>query len=168
MHGVYERNNGKERYLDFTAKEINDKAEKEAWVKFWDYIKSLPKDDFAVYYYSHHEKTTYKKLQKQYPDVISTEEVEAFFDNPNVIDLYKIVLKQTDWPVGSYSLKALATFLGFSWRDETPSGALSIQWFNEYIESGEEKILERILLYNEDDCKATMILKDGIQKLNSE
>jgi len=166
MHGVYERNGGNERFLHFTAKELGDEAEKEAWAKFWEYIKSLPKDDFAVYYYSHHEKTTYKKLQKQYPDVISTEEVEAFFENPNVIDLYKIVQKQTDWPVGSYSLKALATFLGFSWRDETPSGALSIQWFNEYIETGDENILERILLYNEDDCKATMVLKDGIEKLN--
>jgi len=167
MHGVYQRKGSKERYLHFTAKEISDEAEKEAWTRFWEYIRSLPKDDFAVYYYSHHEKTTYKKLQEWYPDVISTEEMEAFFENPNVIDLYKIVQSQTDWPVSSYSLKALATYLGFKWRDETPSGALSIQWFNEYIKTGNEKILERILLYNEDDCKATMVLKDGIAKLNT-
>lgn len=165
MHGVYERNGNNERFLHFTAKEFSSEAEKEAWAKFWEYIKSLPQDDFAVYYYSHHEKTKYKKLQEQYSDVISMEEVEAFFDNPNVIDLYKIVQGQTDWPVGSYSLKTIATFLGFRWRDETPSGALSIQWFNEYLKTGNEKILERILLYNEDDCKATMILKDGMTKL---
>jgi len=72
-----------------------------------------------------------------------------FLYNPNVIDLYHVVLKQTDWPVGSYSLKALAQYLGFRWRDETPSGALSIQWFNEYIKTQDEKILERILIYNE-------------------
>ena len=70
------------------------------------------------------------------------EEVEDFFENPNVIDLYQIVQKQTDWPVGSYSLKALATYLGFEWRDETPSGALSIQWFNNYIESNDKDILK--------------------------
>lgn len=29
-----------------------------------------------------------------------------------------------------------------------------------------EKISERILLYNEDDCKATMILKDGLGELS--
>ena len=90
-----------------------------------------------------------------------------FFDNPNVIDLYHVVLKQTDWPVGSYSLKALAQYLDFRWRDETPSGALSIQWFNEYIKTQDEKILERILIYNEDDCKATMVLKDGIEKITN-
>ena len=42
----------------------------------------------------------------------------------------------------------------------------AIQWFNEYLKTKDEKILERILLYNEDDCKATMILKDAIAKLN--
>ncbi len=165
LHGVYERNGDKERFINFTAKEISDEAEKEIWRKFWEYINSLPQDDFAVYYYSHHEKTTYKKLQKRYYDVISLEEVESFFENPNVIDLYKIVQKQTDWPVASYSLKALATYLGFCWRDETPSGALSIQWFNKYLETKDEAILKRILEYNEDDCKATMILKDGLDVL---
>lgn len=165
LHGVYERGPEGERFLDFTAKEISEEAEKKALSDFWDYIHSLPEDDFSVYYYSAHEKTTYRKLQRKYPDVITEEEVDAFFENPNVIDLYKIVLKDTDWPLGSYSLKAIAMYLGFKWRDETPSGALSIQWFNEYIETGDESILERILLYNEDDCKATMVMKDALEKL---
>ena len=165
LHGVYERNGSKERFIDFTAIEISKEAEKEVWQKFWEYINSLPKDDFAVYYYSHYEKTTYKKLQNRYPDVISLEKLEVFFENPKVIDLYKIIQKETDWPVESYSLKALATYLGFNWRDETPSGALSIQWFNKYLETKDESILKRILEYNEDDCKATMILKDALEKL---
>jgi predicted RecB family nuclease len=165
LHGVYERSPNGERFLDFTAKEISSTAEKQAWSDFWQYIKSLPQNNFSVYYYSHHEKTTYKRMQKVYSDVVSADEVEGFFGNPNVIDLYQIVLKNTDWPVGSYSLKALAQYLGFSWRDKTPSGALSIQWFNDYIKTKDESILNRILLYNEDDCKATMVLKDGIKNL---
>ncbi len=165
LHGVYERKNNKERYINFIAKEISSEAEKEIWQEFWKYIASLPPDNYAVYYYSHHEKTTYKRLQKNYPDVISAENVEKFFGNQNVIDLYKIVQKQTDWPVSSYSLKTLATYLGFKWRDETPSGALSIQWFNKYLETKDESILKRIMEYNEDDCKATMILKDKLERL---
>lgn len=168
LHGVYERSAEGERFLDFTAKDVTPEAEKEAWGNFWKYIKSLPENDFSVYYYSHHEKTVYKKMQKMYPDVISEEDVDKFFENPNTIDLYQMVLKYTDWPVGSYSIKYLAQYLGFSWRDATPSGALSIQWFNEYIETKDPQKLERILLYNEDDCKATMVLKDGIKKLSDE
>lgn len=166
MHGVYERHGSEKRYVHFTATDSTKEAEKDAWIRFWKYIKMLPEKNFAVYYYSHHEKTTYRRLQKQYPDVISAEDLEHFFDNPNVIDLYKIVLSDTDWPVGSYSLKELAVFLGFRWRDETPSGALSIQWFNEYLETKEQAKLDRILLYNEDDCMATMVLKDGIEKIS--
>lgn len=167
LHGVYERNGKTERFLDFTARENSDEAEKDAWQRFWDYIRSLPKDDFAVYYYSHHEKTTYHKMQRKYPDVISAEEVSAFFGSPHVIDLYKIVLSDTDWPLGSYSLKEIAQYLGFKWRDESPSGALSIQWFNQYLETKEQKDLQRILDYNEDDCKATMVLKDELERLNN-
>lgn len=167
LHGVYERSPEKERFIDFTATELTTEAEKEAWQNFWEYIGSLPVDDFAVYYYSHHEKTTYKKLQERYPDVISKEKVEDFFNNPNVIDLYKVVSGQTDWPLGSYSIKSIATFLGFNWRDKTPSGALSIQWFNEYLDKKDPQMLKRILEYNEDDCKATMVLKDALENLSS-
>jgi len=165
LHGVYERSPDGERYLDFTAKSINAESEKKAWADFWAYIRSLPKDDFSVYYYSAHEKTTYKRMQKMYFDVVSAEEVEGFFNRPKTIDLYSVVLKNTDWPVDSYSIKELATYCGFSWRDKTPSGALSIQWFNEYIKTGDEKILKRILEYNEDDCKATMIVMDKIKSI---
>jgi len=45
--------------------------------------------------------------------------------------------------------------LGFNWQDETPSGALSIQWFNKFNEIGDEKIMNRLLVYDEDDCKAS-------------
>lgn len=167
LHGVYQRSPNGGRFLDFTARNNTPEAEKEAWRGFWDYIRALPQDDFAVYYYSAHEKTTYRRMQKEYPEVISEDELERFFGNPNVVDLYSVVLKQTDWPLPSYSIKELAVYLGFKWRDETPSGALSIQWFNDYLKTKDEKILTRILEYNEDDCKATMVLKDGLVKLNN-
>jgi len=166
LHGVYERSPAGEKFFPFVAEKITEDAEKKAWSDFWEYIRRLPKDNYSVYYYSSYEKTAYRRMQKKYPDIISEVELEAFFKNPNVIDLYtSVVLKKTDWPVARYSLKALAQYLGFSWRDKTPSGALSIQWFNEYIETKDKEKLNRILLYNEDDCKATMVLKDAITDL---
>jgi predicted RecB family nuclease len=167
LHGVYEKHGGNVRFLEFLATEVTDSAEKEAWQKFWDYIRTLPQDDMAVYYFAHHEKTTYKRMQKKYPDVISADEVVEFFDRPTVFDLYKVVQQHTDWPLSSYSLKAIAVYLGFEWRDDSPSGALSIQWFNEYLEKRDPAMLKRILEYNEDDCIATMVVKEGIEKLNN-
>ncbi len=166
MHRVYERRrSGEMKYIPFVAIEFSPEAEKEAWANFWNYIHSLPKNDFSVYYYSHHEKSTYGHMRKRYPDVIGEIELENFFENENVIDLYKIVRSKMDWPLYSYSIKYIATYLGFKWRDETPSGALSIQWYNEFLKTWDQSIMQRILDYNEDDCRATMVLKDGIMKL---
>lgn len=167
LHGVYERSTKGERFIPFLAKNLSDEDERKAWSELIKYLKSLPQDDYSLYYYSHHEKTTYKKLQHKYPTVISEEDLLKILENKNSIDLYSVVCKQTDWPLTSYSLKDIATYLGFKWRDETPSGALSIQWYNEYLKQKDEKIMERILKYNEDDCKATMVLKDFFEKNNN-
>ena len=166
LHGVYERSQNGERFLPFTAKEKTPEAEKQAWADFINYLREQPKGSYCLYYYSKHEPTSYKKLREQYPDVITQEELDAIFAPPNAVDLYfDVIYKLTDWPLSSYSLKEIAHYLGFNWRDKTPSGALSIQWFNEYLKTKNPKDLQRIVDYNEDDCKATMIIKDGLVKL---
>ena len=62
-------------------------------------------------------------------------------------------------------IKTLAKYLGFSWRDAHPSGAASIQWFAEYLETRDPAGRQRILDYNEDDCRAMRVLLDGLRKL---
>lgn len=166
LHGVYERSPTGERFVSFVAEEKTDESERAAWLNFWNYIRSLPKNDFTVYYYSHHEKTTYHRMSKKYPGVVSDEELEWFFSPEKAVDLYSdVVLKNTDWPLMSYSLKEIAQYLKFSWRDKSPSGAMSIEWFNKYLETKDKKDMDRILLYNEDDCKATMVIKDYLDNM---
>lgn len=77
-------------------------------------------------------------------------------------------LKGRNIDICLFLIKALTNYCGFQWRAKTPSGALSIQWYNEYGKTGDETILNRILEYNEDDCKATMVVKDKIASLNTE
>ena len=128
------------------------------------YLKQHP--DSKVYYYSKYERTIYRKLQVKYPEVCSAEEIEALFDPERAIDLYfDVVLKATEWPTRDYSIKTLAKYLGFIWRDTHPSGAASIEWFHRWVESGDLEIKQRILDYNEDDCRATRVLLDGIRRL---
>ncbi len=167
LHGMFERQKtGKGKYIYFLAKENTLAEEERIWSEFWSYINSLGKGNFSFYYYSPHERTAFKKLLKKYPGYVSEKELDDFFESKNVIDLYQdAIFKYTDWPLWSYSLKDIATYLGFSWRDKTPSGALSIQWYNEYIKTGDPDIMDRILVYNEDDCRATMLIKDELEKM---
>jgi len=71
---------------------------------------------------------------------------------------------EATWPTYSLSLKTLAAFLGFRWRDTDPSGAGSIRWFHEWGETGDASIRHRILGCNEDDCRATPVLVDTLRK----
>jgi len=73
--------------------------------------------------------------------------------------------RSTEWPTRDHSIKTLARFLGFSWRDPHPSGAASIQWFDDWIKTGDMTVKQRILDYNEDDCMATRAILDGIRQL---
>ncbi len=160
LHGFWVREPDGERFVEFTARAITPEDERRVWAESIEFIRSFDPEDVAVYYYSAYERSSYRRLRKKFPDVISEEHLEEMFGHPNFIDLYSIVTKMTDWPLGSYGIKAIAQYLGFEWRDETPSGALSIQWYNEYLNTRDEALLNRILEYNEDDCKATMVVKD--------
>src|SRR5680860_792861 len=107
-----------------------------------------------------------RNYKKKYPDVMSEDDIVKMFNPEYAVDLYyDVVKKKTEWPTNDYSIKTLASYLGFHWRDESPSGAESIEWYHRYIESGEVNIKKRILKYNEDDCTATRVLLDGIFSL---
>jgi len=167
LHGFVERNNGdnnSEQYIQFFADQPVDEQEREAFSQALAYINE--KMPCAVYYYSSYEKTQWKKLARKYPDVASEEEIEELFNNSNMVDLYYgVVTKQTMWPTINHSIKTLASYLGFDWRDESPSGAASIEWYNRWVETQNEEIKTRILEYNEDDCRATRVLLDGLREL---
>jgi len=75
------------------------------------------------------------------------------------------VFKATEWPTRDFSIKTIAKYLGFQWRDAHPSGAASIEWFNRWVTSRNPDVRQRILDYNEDDCRATRVLLDGIRAL---
>jgi predicted RecB family nuclease len=167
LHGFVERcggDNSTEKYVAFFAKNLSAEEEEQAFSEAWQYIASH--QPCVVYYYSKYERTIWRQLQRKYPSVCTSDEIEVLFHPDQSVDLYfDVVKKITEWPTRDYSIKTLAKFLGFSWRDTNPSGAASIEWFDRWIRSGDATIKQRILDYNEDDCVATRILLDGIRAL---
>ncbi len=80
------------------------------------------------------------------------------------IDLHDVVKSQlqTDGPLG---LKSLAKAAGFEWRDENPSGEASMTWYEDAVSDDIEKsgaARQRLLAYNEDDCRATRALREWL------
>jgi uncharacterized protein len=167
LHGFLERergDNATERYLAFFCDSITAPGEEEAFAGAWGYLQNRP--GAVIYYYSKYERTIWRKLQHKYPEVCTAEEVEAVFTEGRSVDLYfDVTLPCTDWPLHDYSLKTLAKYLGFQWRDPHPSGAASIEWYDRWVKEGDPAIRKRILDYNEDDCMATRVLLDALRSL---
>jgi predicted RecB family nuclease len=167
LHGFVERQDGDnatERFFSFFAEEATLAAECDAFAAALDYLSE--RADAAIYFYSKYERTIYRKLQQKYPNICTPEDVERLFEPPRAVDLYgDVILKATEWPTRDHSIKTLAKYLGFTWRDTHPSGAASIEWFDRWCREHNPEVRQRILDYNEDDCRATRVLLDGIRSL---
>lgn len=168
LHGFLERRGGDPATQTFTyffANGAGLDAERDAFANAIAWL--LQRENAAIYYYSKYERTMYRKLCERHPGVCTAEDIEALFTPPRAIDLYyDVVYRATEWPTNDHSIKTLAKFLGFSWRDTDPSGASSIEWYQRWLESGDAGIRQRIIEYNEDDCRATAVLLDGIRNLS--
>jgi len=168
LHGFVVRQKGDistEKFYSFFADELSADAERCAFLDAWSFMRDHALA--AVYVYSSFERTTYRKLAAKYPDVCSVAEVDAFFAGASVKDLYTdVVLSGSEWPTMSFSIKSIAKFLGFAWRDSHPSGAASIEWFHRYSQAQDPELRQRILDYNEDDCRAMRVLVDAIKQLD--
>jgi predicted RecB family nuclease len=167
LHGFVERNRGdnvSEKFIAKLAAAPTQEEEKRAFSEAVQYIRS--RQPCTIYYYSKYERTIYRALRDKYHDVCSADEIELLFDPAHAIDLYNdVVKKSTEWPTWDFSIKTLAKYLGFSWRDTHPSGAASIEWYHRWIGSSDPEIQQRILDYNEDDCRATRVLRDALERL---
>lgn len=167
LHGFVERrqgDNSTERYVPYFADSVNTEEEQRAFTAAWQYIADH--QPCVVYYYSKYERTIWRKLQSRYPDACSKDDIEQLFDSSQSVDLYfDVVKKATEWPTRDHSIKTLAKFLGFAWRDTHPSGAASIEWFDRWVRTGDTAVRKRILDYNEDDCVATRVLLDAVKAL---
>lgn len=166
LHGIRERireeSGTQERYVHFLA--VDETHERDAFAGAIEFLSADP--EALITTYSAFERSTYRMLQRRYPDVATVEQIDELFSMPRSIDLYfGAVLPATVWPLHSLGLKAIARFLGFEWRDDEASGAASISWFVEYAATRDPALLERILQYNSDDCSASMVVFDGLLTL---
>ena len=153
---VINRKEETEKFYGFMAK--NPEEEGAIWQEFIELIQTYP--DAPIYHFSEYERETIKRLGKLYgtPPRVREQILEQCFD------LHHYVVNHVICPVESYSLKSLANWLGFQWRDAQASGDQSVCWYDNWLTTGDRQFLELILRYNEDDCRATWVLKDWLSQ----
>lgn len=81
----------------------------------------------------------------------------------NSLDLYKIITKNYAFPITSYSLKDISKYFDFLWRTDLNGYAVLIEYQRHLL--GDKNAMQKILSYNEDDCRATKHIMDKLEKM---
>ena len=126
--------------------------------EFFQWAGSL--EDARFYHWHHYEKTHLTRMASSHG--LKPALVSRVLDR--LVDLSPITTGAFAFPTYGESLKDIAKYLGFSWRQEDVSGQSSMVLYQEYVESGgtDDKIRQKLLNYNEDDCRATMHVFDWL------
>jgi predicted RecB family nuclease len=151
---LVDRGANTEKFSAFLAKNLEEEGE--IWQQFLDFTALYP--DAPIFHYSEYEVDTIKRLAKLYgtPNAVTKELLSRF------VDLHEWVIESVVLPVESYSLKSLANWIGFYWRETEGSGDQSVCWYDQWLITKNASLLNLILSYNEDDCRATRYLKDWL------
>jgi len=135
-------------------------TEEEVWRAFLRKVEEIDaRGSYVVYVYSHHEKSTLRKLAARYG---GSEALDRFIHA--LLDLERVMKRAVVMPTDGSSLKSFARYAGFAWRDEDPGGAQSLAWWNDYWTDpvANAALRERVLRYNEDDVRASFVVKDWL------
>ncbi|WP_278261182.1 TM0106 family RecB-like putative nuclease [Nocardia sp. AG03] len=140
--------------------------------EFWTWLMSVRAEahaagkTFAAYCYSRtaEDKWLYESARRfaGMPGVPTHEQVRAFVDSVEWVDMFQAVTEQFICPNGK-GLKKIAPVAGFHWRDAEASGEASMGWYRRAVGYDAPSDLSqrtRLLEYNEDDVRATQVLRD--------
>ncbi len=162
LHGVLvvDRLRKTQQFYPCLAKTAEEEGQ--AWRDLVDIFVRYP--DAPIFHFCSYEVQTVARLAQQYGAP------HRFIESlrPRFFDLHAWVTRTAALPIESYTLKLIARWLGFSWRNSAANGAQAICWYSQWLETGNLQYIEDIVLYNEDDCLATYRLKDWLAEFLAE
>ncbi|PSO47240.1 MAG: recombinase B [Cyanobacteria bacterium SW_9_44_58] len=127
--------------------------EEQVWKQFLDLVCLDP--HAPIYHYSKYEAETIKRLAALYKTSKKQEQQLL----KRLVDLHDRVTRFLILPTENYSLKTIAQWLGFQWRESEASGEQCVCWYDQWLKTRDRALLDAIIRYNEDDCRATYHLK---------
>jgi len=150
---------GSTTYSTFWAHDREN--ERHAFEQFIDFVSErrgvFP--DMHVYHYAAYEPSTLARLMGTY--ATREGEVDALLRGQVFVDLLQVVRQCLRAGVESYGLKDVEK-LFFERKAEVGSGNEAVIEFERWLDDRDEARLEAIAAYNEEDCLATLRLRDWL------
>ncbi|MBR2082483.1 MAG: TM0106 family RecB-like putative nuclease [Elusimicrobiaceae bacterium] len=152
--GIWDKE--EDKYVSFVAK--TPEEEINIFEDFYNYIKDFK--NTALYHWTEYEVRKMRKLAGAFPDHAA--HLNALCDL--CFDLKVSVNDAFYLPAPSFSLKAAAPVFGFNWRQDDCGAMDSMVYFTNWLKTGDQHLLDKILMYNEDDCKGMLVLENALKQ----
>jgi uncharacterized protein len=112
-----------------------------------------------VYHYNHTERSALHSMTKDTEASVAFAHLAAtgFF-----VDLLTVVKNSFQMGIESYGLKDIEKVTGFERTGEIHAGSGAVLLYEKFCETGESSILGEIGLYNENDVRSTLVLRDWL------
>src|SRR5713226_1155831 len=161
LFGVLEMVDGAPRYHGFWGHDPD--AEKRAFEQVVDFLieRVNGSPDLHVYHYAPYEPNALKQLASSY--ATREREVDRLLRGGVLVDLYRVVRQSVRVSLESYSLKELEAFYRGRRTTEIVDAAGSLVAYEDWLQSREQRLLDDIARYNEDDCRSTAQLRDWLE-----
>ena len=105
-----------------------------------------------VYHYAAYERSALTRLMGEHGT--RENEIDDLLRGEVLVDLYRVVRQSLRASIPSYSIKVVEELYGFERTAEVSGGSESVVNFEEWLETGEQELLDEIRDYNEEDCRS--------------
>jgi len=141
----------------------NPDEEKRAFEQVVDFLinRLNSNPDLHVYHYAPYEPNALKWLASTY--ATREAEVDQLLRGRVLVDLYRVVRQSVRIGTESYSLKELESLCRVKRSTEIVNAAGSIVAYEDWLDSRDQRLLDEIARYNEDDCLSTAQLRDWLE-----
>ncbi len=153
----------------FTPLHADDReSERRALERFVDLVHARLAEypDLHVYHYASYEITALKRMMGRYGT--REDELDDLLRRGVFVDLLAVVRNGIRVSRPGYGLKELEAFLDFERRAEIRDGGTSIVVFERWLQTHDPGLLAQIVAYNEEDCVATLLLRDWLLECKRE
>jgi predicted RecB family nuclease len=168
----------KATYHAFETWTQGEAGEARVFAEFWEHIvgqRHFAKSNkwgYRAYHYTHHEPIAFRKLAARHagkPGIPTLEELNEFLDSKEFIDMFPILTTEMIWPTESLTLKSVAKWARFHWRDSDPGGGNSLAWYKDAVDHPDEEVRldnrKRLKMYNHDDVAAQVAIRNWLSDL---
>lgn len=150
--------------------------EARSFAEFWAWLSARRAEaaeagkTFAAYCYSQSAENRWLRSSARrfagFDGVPTLAEIDEFIDSDQWQDVFEAVADGFICPHGR-GLKTIAPLAGFTWRDPEAGGEASMEWYRRAVGIGGRADIgqrTRLLQYNEDDVRATKVLREWIDQ----